>query len=196
MIDLSDRFECIEKIAELEEKFNRKPLWSLIEDELRYYIFLKNFLNDICKCLDFINFGIIVHTKGLEITMVESLLPVDKLNRFINVLTGNRQDKETECYLDSLYSNSFHYSCSCDDVTERKELLERKIRNLKKLGVLTTPDENEHTEITYTEIDNTVSEILDLMTDYGIDKNNIIDSTTKVSCFDSENKKTFTLYTT
>lgn len=146
------------------------------QDELKEYIRLKKHFDDICDCLDFINFGITATTIGMEIITMDSLIPAADIERYLKALIPSEHEK---MYLKSIYSHRFHCNHYCCDLDDQRQLFERRLKNLRELGIINTAENCE--ELSFQDVCETVYEIFAVMNMLGVDRMDVAESTAKIA---------------
>ena len=155
---------------------------------LQGYVAIKKLFSDICDCLDFVNFSIIVSTAGSRIISIESCLSAEDINRFVNVLTNNKD----EFFMKTIYSHRFHSERLCEDNADYFQLLVRKIDSLEISGIVSLGEIP--CGISCSQVQKTISEIQGIMASLGVDRENIIDSTSEILLQQKKSRQTILLF--
>ena len=174
MIDLSILNDHAEIIKTLEQQLCETDKCNYDKDRIMNYIELKKYFTDICTCLDFLNFSIIVYSVNAEIQLIQGILDAKRIERYLNILTNGR-DKE---FIHELYCQRLHGYISCEDNIDHRRLLECKIANLEIYGVI-SPSLTEY--YSKEKVEETISELFDIMKQYGVNRSNVIESTANIA---------------
>lgn len=182
----------VEHIADM--LMNEKKIKEMSPEDIsdssiiQKYITEKKLFSNICDCLDFLNFSVIVTVRGKDIVSIESIFSIEDTSRYINTLTNNIDN----FLIKTAYSHRFHSKNLCEDNADYRMLLEHKIENMKKHKAILLNDFIEN--VSYSDVTKTTAELFEIMKKLGIDRKNIIDSTYKAASELQKSGKTYVLF--